>query len=331
MIGLLLVASVTGIGLLAAEPPRCEVVPQADHQVAFRIDGREVTRWHYGAQYPRPFFYPFLSPDGVGLTRMGHPGAPDHDHHRSVWLAHYKLQGVDFWSDQTKARVRQKQWFAYADGNEAGVMAVLLGWYDPDGKELMEQEVVAAVRPLDRGEWALELQLTMRPGAGRNQLTLEKTNFGFLAVRVAKSVSAFFGDGVISDSEGRVGEPAIFGKQSRWMDYSGPVAVSEAGERRWQSAGITFLDHPRNPRYPTHWHVREDGWMGAAFGLAAHHEILRDHPLRLRYQLVSHRGAYQAQRAQAWADAFAGRPEWVVSRSKRRHHHFDVLPGSTEE
>ena len=30
---------------------------------------------------------------------MGHPGAPDHDHHRSVWFAHFKVLGIDFWGD----------------------------------------------------------------------------------------------------------------------------------------------------------------------------------------------------------------------------------------
>ena len=63
----------------AFRPTRCEVVPLAGHQVSFRIDGVEKFRWHYGAEYPRPFFFPFNGPSGESITRMGHPGAPDHD------------------------------------------------------------------------------------------------------------------------------------------------------------------------------------------------------------------------------------------------------------
>ena len=93
--------------------PRCEVVPLPDHQASFRIDGAERLRWHFGPDYPRPFFFPLVGPSGTPLTRMGHPGDPSHDHHRSIWFAHEKVSGVNFWSDNTTARVRQKQWLAY--------------------------------------------------------------------------------------------------------------------------------------------------------------------------------------------------------------------------
>ena len=59
--------------------PRCEVVPLPDHQAAFRIDGAERLRWHFGPSYPRPFFFPLIGPSGTPLTRMGHPGDPGHD------------------------------------------------------------------------------------------------------------------------------------------------------------------------------------------------------------------------------------------------------------
>src|SRR5581483_12053980 len=97
--------------------PRCQLTPLPEYQVQCTVDGAERLRWHFGPQYPRPFFYPLLGPaSGVSLTRMGHPGAPDHDHHRSIWFAHEKVSGVNFWTDATPARFRQKQWLAYQDG-----------------------------------------------------------------------------------------------------------------------------------------------------------------------------------------------------------------------
>ena len=305
-------------------PARCEVLPLPGHQVSLRIDGKELTRWHYGNEYPRPFFFPFNGPSGTSLTRMGHPGAPNHDHHRSIWFAHYKVEGVDFWSDETGARIRQKGWIAYEDGDDEAIMASSLGWFDGDGVEILEQDLVAAIIPEAEGEYLLELQITFRPGKGREHVTLDQTNFGFLAVRVAKSLSGHFGGGTISNSEGLVGEKAIFGKRSRWMDYSGYVADNKGEQREWMAEGVTYFDHPMNPRYPTHWHVREDGWMGAAFGFADSFRISKEHPLILRYLLYAHQGGYDAAKALAMAAQFAQRPGFVVRNSKRPHRQFDV-------
>lgn len=305
-------------------PTRCDVVPLAGHQVLFRIDGVEKVRWHYGAEYPRPFFFPFNGPSGEPLTRMGHPGAPDHDHHRSIWFAHAKLNGVDFWSDNTEARIRQKSWLAYQDGDEEAVMACSLGWFDGNGVELMEQEVIAALIPLDGGEHALELQLTFRPGANQQEVRLERTNFGFLAVRVAKTLSVHFGDGRLTNSEGVEREAGIFGKSARWMDYSGSIVVGQGGNRRARSEGITYFDHPDNAGDPVHWHVREDGWMGAGFNLMEASVVTGEKPLKLRYLLHAHSGSYDADRAELVYLEFSKRPGFAVKKSSRPHRHFEL-------
>ncbi len=88
--------------------PRFTATPIEDHRIEFAHDGKLITRWHFGKHYPGPFFYPISTPRGGNLTRMGHPGAPDHDHHRSVWFAHNDLYGHDFWSAQSTCRIEQK-------------------------------------------------------------------------------------------------------------------------------------------------------------------------------------------------------------------------------
>lgn len=296
--------------------PRCRIVPQADHQVAFEVEGQERLRWHFGPTYTRPFFYPFNGPSRQSLTRIGHPGAPDHDHHRSIWFAHFKVLGIDFWSENTTARIRQKNWLVYEDGQQQARMAVLLGWYDGhDPQELLEQELVAVLRPLDADEALLELHSTFRPRA--DSLEFGQTNFGFLAVRVAKHISAHFGGGQISNGQGQRGEQAIFGNRSPWVDYTGPAP--DGGEE-----GITYFDHPHNPRYPTHWHVREDGWMGASVCLNEPIETSKQKPLRLRYLLHAHRGEPSPARANEIAAEFARGPGFEVVKSTVKHHQFEI-------
>lgn len=286
--------------------PRCTLLPLPEHQVGFLVDGVERARWRFGPQYPRPFFFPLVGPtSGRSLTRMGHPGAPDHDHHRSIWFAHEKVTGVNFWTDLTKSKIMQRQWLAYVDGDAEAVMAVRLGWTDGhDPKDLLEQELFAAVIPGEEGETFLELQTTFKPISER--LEFGKTNFGFLAVRVAKALSPIFGGGRITSSTGLVGEKAIFGKQAAWMDFSGEL-ISDKAE------GVAYFDHPSNPGHPTHWHVRDDGWMGASSCFTGPKTITKKEPLTLRYLLHAHRGVVDPKRAEEVFQQFSKRPAFDLA------------------
>lgn len=309
--------------------PRCTVLPLPGHQIAMSIAGTERTRWHFGPQYPRPFFYPLTVPGSdESLTRMGHPGAANHDHHRSIWFGHAKVLGIDFWSDNTPAQIRQQQWLAMTDGDDECALAVKLGWYDGhDPAPLMEQELIVFLRPLFRRSDplphndVLETQSTFTPRA--ESLELQQTNFGFLAVRVAKTISSYFGGGQITGSDGKAGEPDLFGRPNRWIDYSGPLP--SRGPRQAEAVGgITYFDHPGNVSYPSKWHVREDGWMGASVCRDDAVVISRDNPLMLRYLLHAHSGSLDSDQANRLADDFAARPAARVVRSTKKHTQFEI-------
>ncbi len=296
--------------------PRCQIVPDVDGRTRFLIDGRERLVWNFRRDLPRPCFHPLIGPSGVPLTRMGHPGAPDHDHHQGIWFAHHKVLGINFWGNDGPATIRQEQWLAYVDGDDEARMAVRLGWYDGhDPQPLFQQDVVAALRPGDHGELELELQTTLTPTA--LELELGKTNFGLLAVRVAKSLSNVFGGGTLSDSESRRGEPAIFGQRARWVDDSGPVAPDVI-------EGLTYFDHPGNPGYPSHWHVRNDGWFTASLCFAESRLLRQAEPLTLRYLLWAHAGDCDPERANTVAERFTASAAYRVVKSTRPHHAFEI-------
>lgn len=300
--------------------PRCQVIPEAGHEVSFQIDGREVLRWHEGRDYPRPYFYPVVGPAGVSLTRMGHPGASNHDHHQSLWFAHNKVLGIDFWGNQSGATIRQLQWLAYEDSDAACRMAVLLGWYDGHNPApLLKQQLICEVRPCDRPlEFTIELQSEFVPES--ESLEFQQTNFGFLAVRVAKSISGHFGGGSLTSSAGLTGEKAIFGKPARWMDYSGDI-----GRQQPQIEGLTLLDHPQNPGQPTGWHVREDGWMCASPTMQTSLSTTRQAPLQLRYQLLVHAGPVDSARNEQLWQQFAESRPLLVRRTGRPHVESEIV------
>ena len=299
--------------------PSVQVLPVADDQVSFEVNGVERLRWHFARRYPRPFFHPLIGPSGRPLTRMGHPAAPDHDHHRSIWFAHTHVGGVSFWEEGKEPQLRQERWVLYEDAPGEAAMVVELGWYDAHNVRLMRQQQIVALRPVgpasppsDLGEIELEVQATFTPEM--ETLELGKTNFGFFAVRVAKSLSAHYGGGRLSNSEGAIGEKNIHEKIARWVDYSGPI-IRDAWE------GITYFDHPTNPHQPTLWHVRDDGWMSASFNQRQSYELKKANPLMLRYLLHVHRGDLDRAGAKAVFQRFAGRTPFELVPRAAPHRH----------
>lgn len=300
--------------------PHVKVLPLPDDQVSF-VRQSEFARWHHAPRGMGPFFYPLNGTHGVSLTRMGHPGDPSHDHHRSIWFAHEKVSGVNFWSHGTQAFVRQQQWLAYASADDEALMAVRLGWYDGhDPQELMTEELVAAFIPGDESEGnVLELQATFVPTS--ETLELGQTNFGMLGIRVAESISTVFGGGTLTGSDGKTGEKALFGQPNRWMDYSGPITRTRDGVA---TEGVALFDHPLNPNHPVKWHVREDGWMGPSLCRDAPLTITRSKPLVLRYLLFAHNGELSGAKGSQVFEAFAARSGFIVERSRLPHRMYMV-------
>ncbi len=308
--------------------PKCQVVPLPDSEFSFEVDQRELLRWNAASRYPRPFFFPVRGPGQAMMTRMGHPGAADHDHHNSIWFAHHKVLGIDFWGIASTASVKQLRWHAMSDGMEEAVLAVQLGWFDGhDPQALLEQELVICVSPDKSGEqkssedWTLELQSRFIPTA--ESIEFQKTNFGFLAVRVAKSISVHFGGGKLTNSHGHQGEQAIFGKPADWVDYSGPVRQPSNGQT--VTAGITYFNHPANPDSPVSWHVREDGWMGAGACLNRSLVATKAEPLELRYLLHIHSGDVDQSQANERLNRWSKLPAFQVVKSTKKHQQFEVF------
>jgi hypothetical protein len=310
-----------------AQPPDAshQLRPQADRSIAFLTRGKQRAVWHFPSDAPRPFLYPLRGPSGQSVTRMGHPGAPDHDHHRSIWFAHYKVNGHDFWSENGGTAIRQVRWYAMECDAQEARLAVRLRWFDPENTPLIDQDVVLAYGSAPDHESTLEVQTTLRPAEDQAEVTLEQTNYGIFAVRVSASLSQVFGSGQLTDDEGRTGEAALFEEPHRWVDYSGHSWSYTAESAERVAEGITYFDHPSNTGFPNAWHVRADGWMCASPTLREAITLTSEHPLRLRYLLHVHGGSYDAQRAGEQFAAFAARPPFRIRRADRPHVRYEIV------
>jgi len=297
---LIMVLAPAQVELPAAKPvPRMQVIPLPDAQASVERDGREISRYWFDPELRRPFLYPLIGPSGKSLTRMGHPRDPNgHSHHNSVWVTHHDVGGVAFWNDapSSKGRIVHRRVVRYEDADDEALVEVVSGWQDDAGKTLLEEHRAMRFQPQVAGQWLLVLNLTF--SAPKEPVTLGKTNFGMIGVRMAKTIGVHDGGGTIRNSAGGVNEAGVHEKPARWVDYSGPI-TPEARE------GITLLDHPLNPNHPTVFHVRDDGWMGAALTFAAPLTIEPARPLKLRYGLWVHAGVPQPEAIDAQFAEFA--------------------------
>jgi hypothetical protein len=277
-----IVASVSSAAEFSPKPiPRMQVVPLPHHEFSFERAGQEIARYHYRPEDKRPFLFPIIGPSGHPLTRMGHPQDPfTHSHHNSFWISHRDVNGINYWEDGGRGQIRFVRVEEFTDGDNACSATVLHSWSDTNKVILFEHRRTTAVS-LPKNEWLLLLDMKFE--ANGAPVTFGKTSFGLAAVRMAKSIGVNDGGGLIRNSEGGVNEPGVHWKKARWVDYSGAVAEKTI-------EGITFMDHPLNPGHPSVFHVRNDGWMGAALTFDAPLTVETNRPLVLRYGFLMHSG-----------------------------------------
>jgi len=134
---------------------------------------------------------------------------------------------------------------------------------------------------------------------GNTPVELGQTAFGFIGVRISKTIGVTDGGGTIRNSEGGVDEEGCFRKPARWCDYSGPMTRDVWG-------GATLMDHPQNLNHPAPFHVRNDGWMGVASTFPGAHTIQPGVPLRLRFAVYVHAGLPEAKALQQRWEEWAG-------------------------
>jgi hypothetical protein len=282
--------------------PRAQAIPLPHHQVSLQRDGIELARLHFDPLDLRPFVYPVLGDSGRSLTRMGHPHDPvTHSHHNSIWVSHNDVNGVSFWDDRGRGRIVQLRVEELGDGPEEASAHTVSEWRTDDGRVLLHERRRTAIRlrPGGIGWWLLlDLQLSV---PDTNSVTLGKTPFGLVGVRMAKTIGVRDGGGLSRNSEGGVNEQGVFWKPAKWLDYSGPIAPGI-------NEGLTLLDHPANPNHPAVFHVRDDGWMGASLTFDGPREIGPGQPLRLRYGFWVHGGVPATEEIENQWKAFATDP-----------------------
>ena len=270
-------------------------ITEHDEKVTVEINGKLFTEYRF-KDAQRPYFYPVIGPTGVPVIRHWPMGdgpneAHDHPHHKSLWYTHGDVNGVDFWADgDSKGRIVHEKFLEVRSGREVGVIKQQNKWVTADGKVVCTDTRTHRFYNRPEGQ-VMDLDVTIHASHGK--VTMGDTKEGSMAIRLTPTMrlKGKVGRGHIINSEG-VTDGKTWGKRAAWCDYYGPV--------EGDVVGVAIFDHPKNPKHPTWWHVRDYGLFAAnPFGVhnfenkpagTGNIEIPAGESLTWRYRFYFHKG-----------------------------------------
>jgi hypothetical protein len=289
---------------------------EAPGRLEVTIGGNRFTTYNHD-QVVRPYLYPVYADKGVGITRNwpmveGLAGeSTDHPHHKGIYTAQDEIRGVNNWGEgQGHGWQVHRAFSRIYSGPVAGGFTAEIDWTDQDRDVYMTESRRITFYRTSMQARLFDYQVTFH--ASKGDLVIGDTKEGgFISVRVASSMEEKRGGGgVIVNGCGGVREAETWGRRAQWCDYSGPIGGD--------CYGITLMDHPQNPRFPTYWHVRAYGLMTA--NCVGRHHFTNDPDNRWdmpiaagesrtwRYRVLIHHGDVQAAQVPVYYEGFAYPP-----------------------
>jgi sugar phosphate isomerase/epimerase len=229
---------------------------QGEKKLKVEINGALFTEYNF-KDGPFPYFYPVIGPTGEPVIRHwpmkeAENEAKDHKHHRSLWYTHGEVNGYDFWQGRNDRIVHDK-FIRVSSSRKVGVIHSKNKWVAANGKVVCTD--TRKHRFYSRGDGQMmDFEITIHASEGK--VVMGDTKEGTMAIRLAPTMRlrGEVGKGHIVNSEG-VRDKATWGKRAAWCDYYGPV--------KGEIVGVAIFDHPKNPKHPTWWHVRDYGLFTA--------------------------------------------------------------------
>lgn len=267
--------------------------------LSLKWDGKPILEYQFQKEGYRTFIHPLRMPDSPVLTMDRATVVPvDHPHHQGLYVGWTKVNGVDFWGQPSPGaepagfgRIVHQSVESQSAGREQAQFATHNAWIDwEDVQHLTETRETTVYAPHDEF-MALDIRTSLVSKDRGVRLDLKRGGppgtmgilYSGLTIRLHDAMTP----GELLTADGRTEIDDVFGSASRWCGFSG--RHQEDG----QVYGVTILDHPENPRYPSSWWVRNmKDFSLLQPGLCYHEPLDLDagETLDLRYRIVLHKG-----------------------------------------
>jgi hypothetical protein len=204
-------------------------------------------------QLTRPALVNIRSASGARVTRE-FPAPAEADHrwmHPGIAMSFGWLDGHDYW--RMRARVEHLAFVREPQAGEDGVSwAVKNRYLSEDGRTTVcLEETGYALRATGDG---ILLTIDSRFWNDERDFCFGDQEESGLCIRMEPSLSVRDGKGAILNNRDEADEAGTWGREFRWIDYS--------GERAGRRIGLLIVPHPENPR-PCWSHSRDYGVLVA--------------------------------------------------------------------
>ena len=228
----------------------------ADDSFALLGPNGVVWKLNHGPDLNKVYFHPLSTVDGKLLTWNS---PPDHVWHHGLWFSWKKINGLNYWeidrrTGKPAGKTRLLDVEVLKSGQDGAELKLTFAFHPagkPDDVVLDETVLLEIETPRPDGAYRIDwLQET----TARVDAVFDRTpppgqpggkghgGYGGLSLRGAKDLDRT----LMIDSSGRR-DMEIHRQYARWMDTSGVIGKDHAG--------VTFMDHPGNPRHPVPWFV----------------------------------------------------------------------------
>lgn len=253
-------------------------------KIDITINNNFFTSYIFSQDEKYPFFFPVNGPSNASVTSMRNGTYP---HHSSLFFGCDRVNEGNYWQEGLeKGQIIALRTDIVQSGGEKVVIENECIWRRPNANAPVKDFRTITITAPSKDLYQIDFDVTMEM---LMDVTILKTNHSLFSGRMDPDLAVING-GTMVNAEGNTGEKGTFGVKSPWIDCS--------GKRGDKVEGMTIMQHPSNPWYPSPWFTRDYGFFSPTPMYWPQDDkatvLKKGDKLALRYRVLVHAGDHKA-------------------------------------